>query len=147
MARRSRQHRSHGLGRRPRARRLMASQHDLATTLLRLAADDLAAAKTLLDAESSALIVGFHCQQAVEKALKAVLAERGADFPYTHDVGLLIQLCEDAATAVQARYSGVQVPDLALETALAWADETLEWSRAQLESSETTEQRAQDPPH
>jgi hypothetical protein len=39
------------------------------------------------------------------------------------------------------------VPDLALETALAWADETLEWSRAQLESSETTEQRAQDPPH
>jgi HEPN domain-containing protein len=40
----------------------------------------------LLDAESSALIVGFHCQQAVEKALKAVLAERGADFPYTHDV-------------------------------------------------------------
>jgi HEPN domain-containing protein len=140
----------------------MASQHDLATTLLGLAADDLAAAKTLLDAESSGLIVGFHCQQAVEKALKAVLAVRGADFPYTHDVGLLIQLCEDAATAppeelrdidrltpfaVQARYSGVQVPDLALESALAWVDETLEWSRAQLESSETTEQRAQDPPH
>ena len=109
----------------------MASQHDLATRLLGLAADDLAAAKTLLDAESSPLIVGFHCQQAVEKALKAVLAERGVNFPYTHDVGLLIQLCEDAAAAlpeelhldrltsfaVQARYSGVQVPDLALATA------------------------------
>jgi HEPN domain-containing protein len=140
----------------------MASQHDLATALIGLAADDLAAAKTLLDAESSPLIVGFHCQQAVEKALKAVLAERGADFPYTHDVGLLIQLCEDAAAAlpeklhdvdrltpfaVQARYSGVHVPDLALETALAWADETIAWSRAQLKSSGTTQQRAQDPPH
>src|SRR5688500_3894812 len=97
MARGSRRHQSHGLERGPRPRRLMASQHDLATTLLGLAGDDLAAAKTLLDAESSPLIVGFHCQQAVERALKAVLAARGADFPYTHDVGLLIQLCEDAA--------------------------------------------------
>jgi hypothetical protein len=37
----------------------MASQHDLATTLLRLAAEDHAAAKTLLDADSPPPIVGF----------------------------------------------------------------------------------------
>jgi hypothetical protein len=39
------------------------------------------------------------------------------------------------------------VPDLALETALAWADETLQWSDAQFESCGSTEQRAQEPPH
>lgn len=83
----------------------MASQHDLATTLLRLAAEDHAAAKTLLDADSPPSIVGFHCQQAAEKALKAVLAVEGLDFPYTHDLGLLMQLCEDAGAALAASCS------------------------------------------
>jgi HEPN domain-containing protein len=45
-------------------------------------------------------IVGFHAQQAVEKALKAVLAERGATYPFTHDVGLVMALCEDAGIVV-----------------------------------------------
>ncbi len=47
-------------------------------------------------------IVGFHCQQAVEKSLKAVLAASGADFPFTHDLGGLIELCEGAGTPVPA---------------------------------------------
>jgi HEPN domain-containing protein len=80
----------------------MASQHDLASGLLNLARDDQAAAKTLLDADSPTSIVGFHCQQAVEKALKAVLAVRGLEFPYTHNLGLLIQFCEDAGAALPA---------------------------------------------
>ena len=40
-------------------------------------------------------IVGFHAQQAVEKAFKAVLAMVGAEFPFTHNIALLMQLCED----------------------------------------------------
>lgn len=104
----------------------------------------------MLHAGSAVSIIGFHCQQAVEKALKAVLANRGMDFPFTHNLGLLIQLCEDAGLAlpealadvdrltpfaVQSRYSGIHVPDLPLATALTWADETIAWSRAQLDSA------------
>jgi len=74
----------------------MADQHDLARELLSLARDDLVAAEALLDiAAVSDAIVGFHAQQAVEKAFKAVLAERGATFPFTHNVGLLMTLCAD----------------------------------------------------
>jgi HEPN domain-containing protein len=40
--------------------------------------------------------VGFHAQQAVKKALKAVIASRDLEFPFTHDLGALMQLCEDA---------------------------------------------------
>ncbi|MCW2996123.1 MAG: hypothetical protein JWQ18_3618 [Conexibacter sp.] len=45
-------------------------------------------------------IVGFHAQQAVEKALKAVLAGAGAGFPFTHNIAVLLQLCEDAGIGV-----------------------------------------------
>ncbi len=75
----------------------MADQHDLARELLGLAEDDLVAAGALLDvAAVSDAIVGFHAQQAVEKAFKAILAEHGEIFPFTHNVGFLMQLCEDA---------------------------------------------------
>ena len=75
----------------------MADQHDLARGLLDLAHDDHVAASALLDvAAVSDAIVGFHAQQAVEKALKAVLADRGVTYPFTHDVGLLTALCADA---------------------------------------------------
>ena len=37
-------------------------------------------------------IVGFHAQQAVEKWLKSVIAGRGEDFEYTHDLHRLVML-------------------------------------------------------
>jgi HEPN domain-containing protein len=39
-------------------------------------------------------IIGFHAQQAIEKWLKAVIASRGQDFEYTHDLRHLIGLAE-----------------------------------------------------
>lgn len=87
----------------------MADHRDLASELLARARDDELATKALLRVdEVSDVIVAFHAQQAVEKALKAVLASVGADFPFTHDLGLLMQLCEDA--------------DLDLPSSLAEAD-------------------------
>jgi HEPN domain-containing protein len=121
----------------------MADQRDLAEQLLGVARDDDAAARTLREAESPDSVVGFHCQQAVEKALKAVLAARSVEFPFTHDVGLLIQLCEDAGTplpealldvdrltpfAVHMRYGAIFGPDLDLAVALGWVVETLSWA-------------------
>jgi HEPN domain-containing protein len=75
----------------------MADQHDLARELLDRAQDDHVAAQALLDVPAvSEAIVGFHAQQAVEKAFKAVLAHRGVTFPFTHNIGLLMTLIEDA---------------------------------------------------
>ncbi|MCB1177443.1 MAG: HEPN domain-containing protein [Leptospiraceae bacterium] len=38
--------------------------------------------------------VCFHCQQAVEKYLKAYLVSKEISFPYTHNIGSLVQLAE-----------------------------------------------------
>lgn len=40
-------------------------------------------------------ILGFHAQQAIEKWLKAVLAGKGVDFEYTHDLRRLIELVDE----------------------------------------------------
>jgi HEPN domain-containing protein len=72
----------------------MADEEDLADQLLRLARDDLASAKALDGAEEvSGASSRFHAQQAVEKSLKAVLATREVDFPFLHNITLLMQLC------------------------------------------------------
>jgi len=62
------------------ARRLLAKAREDAYVLTRLA-DDATAPETPL---------GFHAQQAVEKALKAVLAAHGLEYPLTHNLALLL---------------------------------------------------------
>jgi HEPN domain-containing protein len=122
----------------------MAAQRDLANQLLELAHDDEAAARTLFEADSVESVVGFHCQQAVEKALKAVLADGGLEFPFTHDIELLVQLCADAGAplpdnladvdrltpfAARVRYGTAPVPGVDLSTCLDWAAGTIGWAR------------------
>ena len=67
------------------------SEGELPSTLLALARRDLRAAEMLRDQpEVGDGIVGFHAQQAAEKALKAWLTLLGIEFPRTHDLSLLI---------------------------------------------------------
>lgn len=81
----------------------MAGQGDLARELLALADDDLVAARALSEAsEVSDAILGFHAQQAAEKALKAVLALRGIEFPFTHDLDGLAELCSASGIPMPA---------------------------------------------
>jgi HEPN domain-containing protein len=47
----------------------------------------------------SKAILGFHAQQAAEKLLKAVLAERQIRYPYTHYLSDLIALIKDVGLA------------------------------------------------
>jgi len=48
-------------------------------------------------------IVGFHCQQAAEKYLKALLTSHQADFPKTHDIHVLLELVDQIdPTAAEA---------------------------------------------
>lgn len=81
----------------------------VSNTLLRKAGSDLRAARTLAqDPDRFDGAIGFHAQQTVEKALKAVLASFAADYPRTPDIAALI--------AKLAKH-GVCPPDLVAEAA------------------------------
>ncbi|MGA9875160.1 MAG: HEPN domain-containing protein [Solirubrobacteraceae bacterium] len=63
---------------------------EYAEMLLRLAEEDLQACRVLADASDVADgAVGFHAQQAVEKALKTAIVLTEAELPRTHDLELL----------------------------------------------------------
>lgn len=91
--------------------------------------------------------VCFHAQQAVEKALKAVLALRGADVPPTHDIEELLEAVEkadltlpiplasaDALTrfAVQTRYPNPphEIDEAEAKEAVGLAEQTVAWAAA-----------------
>jgi HEPN domain-containing protein len=44
-------------------------------------------------------VAAFHCQQAVEKSLKAFLVASRTSFLYRHDLGYLLDLCCDVDPA------------------------------------------------
>lgn len=57
---------------------------EVAKLLLQKAREDLSAAQALVATEDQAdHVIGFHLQQAVEKSLKAVLAEQMTEIPRT----------------------------------------------------------------
>lgn len=75
--------------------------HDRAMELFRLASRDERAAHVLqADPTIEAATVAFHYQQAVEKLLKALLAEHNVDYPLTHDLERLLTLVEDSGYRV-----------------------------------------------
>jgi HEPN domain-containing protein len=124
---------------------------EVADLFVSKAASDLAAARSLAaDSEQSDDVVGFHAQQAVEKALKAVVAVRGLEIPRSHDIELLIGLLDpgegalpdeiadagwlnpwavtmryDETVAGLDRESAVRVA----ESCVTWADERVEAAR------------------
>jgi HEPN domain-containing protein len=95
-------------------------------------------------------VLGFHAQQAAEKALKALLTHNQVEFPRTHVIATLINLCErsgysDTETlydalvltryAVATRYPSEEDPvsrDEAREAALIAAN-VLAWVEKQIE--------------
>ena len=133
---------------------------EVASLFLSKAASDLAAAQSLArDAGQADDVVGFHAQQAVEKALKAVVAARGLEIPRSHDVVLLIGLVGSGGEelpdeirqagwlnpwAVTMRYdevAGALDRDLAMRVAkvcLNWARDRVEGVRPEPDSSSST---------
>jgi len=66
---------------------------DLANLLLRKAREDAHLVRSVgVDPEAADWAVGFHAQQAVEKALKAVLTALGVRHGKTHDLDELLKL-------------------------------------------------------
>lgn len=134
----------------------MNSPIDLAAALLRKARDDLYVVERLgPDRAAPGWVVGFHAQQAVEKAIKAALCARAVAYPRTHNLEMLIELAVSQGIpappnreaivrlipfGVLARYvDSESVDDLTVDpdwaipmvsAALAWAETELARSRA-----------------
>lgn len=69
---------------------------ELAEKFLRKADQDLVAFENWRsDAGIAEEIFGFHAQQAAEKMLKAALSARAIEFPLTHRLADLIDLCHE----------------------------------------------------
>ena len=117
---------------------------------LRYGDDDLLLARHGLTLQSSVpyRLIAYHAQQCAEKYLKAFLVLNSIDFPYTHNLGRLIELAQqvrawpesllDAETltpyAITARYPSEDEPVSAdeAEQAITIADQTRQLVRQAL---------------
>ena len=54
-------------------------------------------AMTLQAGEPPYRLIAYHAQQCAEKYLKAFLVYCGLDFPYTHNISTLLELCSEQA--------------------------------------------------
>lgn len=129
---------------------------DMARELLGLAEDDARAVHLMLKSgQFPHRIRGFHAQQAVEKALKAWLVLKEADYPPTHSIYTLLALLrgagEDCARysvleglspyAVQLRYESAGMGGAQLDPAVVMpvVVELLEHVRQLLEAAQAAE--------
>lgn len=94
----------------------------------------------------------FHAQQAVEKAIKALLIKKGVEFPYVHDIAELLTLLEKTGQklsktiregekltrfAVFTRYPGIAqtISQKEYEEAMKVAEEVIRWVKEQLKNT------------
>jgi HEPN domain-containing protein len=123
---------------------------ELVVEWVRRARADLALARLTEDERIAPELLAFHAQQAAEKALKALLVQRQIEFPHTHAIGPLLNLCQAAGFegveslagvasltryAVATRYPGEEEPVSRQEAreaaelaarALAWVERQIE---------------------
>jgi HEPN domain-containing protein len=85
-------------------------QREQAMLLLRKAAQDEALLDEVLHSDRvSDEVIGFHCQQAAEKLLKALLSEFGIRFRKTHELGSLSELLASAGCRLPASLEELDV--------------------------------------
>ena len=72
----------------------MSPELELVNKWLQRARSDLRMAEIALDSDQpESAGACFHCQQAVEKSLKAFLVFRDVEFEWSHEIGYLLGLC------------------------------------------------------
>jgi HEPN domain-containing protein len=126
-------------------------QQELARLLLQKARQDLGLVVSVADSEAIANeIVGFHIQQAIEKAIKASLTRLGIQYEFTHDLSLLYRQAANSGLtlpasidaveeltvfAVQFRYLLYQEEQgFDRNAGLTLAEEFVEWAESVIES-------------
>ena len=128
------------------------AERTLAETLLLAAKRDEQAFRKL--AEDPTLhdsLAGFHAQQAIEKALKAVLAQAGIEFRRTHDIAELLDRLEDSGLpappyadrldelnpyAVEVRYGMIEPTGLNRTATAHWVREVIIWSSTYVQAAQ-----------
>jgi HEPN domain-containing protein len=76
-------------------------RHEQARLYLRKAAEDETLLDEVIDSPRvSDAAIGFHCQQAAEKLLKALLSYHGIRFRRTHDLRELMDLVADSGREI-----------------------------------------------
>lgn len=73
------------------------NEHNIVDEWLKIAYDDYDSAQHLFDSKhpKPLEIICYHCQQSVEKSLKAFLCAKSIEFQKTHDTGLLCKSCSE----------------------------------------------------
>jgi len=69
---------------------------------------DYHAVEILVDDEFAREIVAFHCQQAAEKYIKALLTIHGVEFSKTHDIGVLLKLLRPVDEDLTEKLAGTK---------------------------------------
>lgn len=97
------------------------------------AAEDLCLAEYALQMTSDCpcRLIAYHAQQCVEKYLKAFLVYHREDFPYTHNISVLLELCEKYANWVSDIEDAEQLTAYAITTRYPGEDEAVTVSEAQ----------------
>lgn len=130
----------------------MPPEHDEVARWLEKARHDAAVAKLIVHAGGGEFdIAAFHCQQAVEKLLKAYLVAVRQPFEKIHDLGRLLDICAShdrtfeslrddveplTIFAVAYRYPGPAKPSLdEVRDAIGVVDRVIEFVRARTGTS------------
>ena len=126
--------------------------NSIAAQWLDHAKNDFKMAKIASGQEGLIEQICFHAQQAVEKAMKAVLVFHQIDFPFTHDLEQLLVLLERKQIvlpgtlqeiglltpyAVETRYPGDwgDITDEDVQKALDLAEKALSWAENNIDRS------------
>jgi HEPN domain-containing protein len=68
-------------------------------------------------------LIAYHAQQCAEKVLKAFLVFHGLDFPYTHNISRLMELCADQGDWVKEVQEADELTPFAITTRYPGEDE------------------------
>ena len=68
-------------------------------------------------------LVAYHAQQCAEKHLKAYLLYRNVDFPYTHNISRLLELCGEQMDWVETLQDAEELTPYAITTRYPGEDE------------------------
>jgi HEPN domain-containing protein len=136
---------------------------DSAGEFLQKADEDLYLVDRVIDDPNVAhWILGFHCQQAAEKSLKAVLVCKGIHFQKIHDLFRLLQVLKEAGVdlptwsevldvltpfAVEGRYSALLPEDFDPYDARSLAREVRDWAQAEIRGSAVRERELPEGQH
>ncbi len=85
-------------------------RREQALLLLGKAAQDEALLDEVLDSRNiSDEVIGFHCQQAAEKLLKALLSDLGVAFRKTHELGGLMEELQRAGASLPPDFDALDM--------------------------------------